>query len=137
MPYVAHDSHVSSDSDLPRGGLLPLENTHALESIVAAVSELMRVPVESVVQRGAARPLALWTARAHTHVPTSGIARHFGVTRQAVYRVANEAGPRSEMVSRMVGDPRFPGLRWRDPRLGGFRGTQWGSSLTPRTHSGG
>ncbi len=133
--YVARDPHVTSDSDLPRGGLLLLEEEQALESIVAAVSELMRLPVEAVAQRGAARTLAFWAARAHTRIPEKQIARHFGVTRQAVYRVANEPGVQSELVAQVARDPRFPGLRWRDSRLGGLRSTQWGASLTTRTHS--
>ena len=134
--YAKHDDRVSDRAGLPRGGRLSLAGERALSLIEAAVSEVLRLPVVALRGRGPARRLAICAAREHTRLSVTVIARHFGVSRQAVYGapVADSRGV--ALVERVAGAARFPGLRVEDARLRRRSGPRESAIAAPRVPGG-
>ncbi len=112
-----HDFHryVSGDPTVAiEGTLLPVADlglgADHVDAIAAAVTELLRVPFGSLSRRGPARTLWVRALRSLTDIPASVVARHVGLTSQAVRRVPARSTPTTRLVARLALDPRFPGL---------------------------
>lgn len=113
--YVSADPSVAVDgTELPRD-----RGTAAhLEEVRYAVSALTRTPLSELARRGPARSLLLRAARTSTAASTREIAAFASVSPATAASARPGLDPAVRLVSRVVGDPRFPPLddaplRWR------------------------
>jgi putative transposase len=104
--YVSADPSVHvQGTPLPRAG--GVVDRWALQ---AAVSELMRVPLTALSQRGDARRLWMQAVKELSDVPTAQLAKSLGVARSTLQRLPPPPSERLELILRIAGDPRFPGI---------------------------
>ena len=118
-------------TELPGWRLGRLRGPEAIRTLGFAVSAVTRTPVERLWQRGPARTLWIEACCVLGTAEVDQIARELEVDERTVQR-ARAARPSRhvELVGRVAGDPRFPGLLGGDLRLrqewGRYRArTEW------------
>lgn len=104
--------YVSADpSTCVEGTLLPAGPVDTSRwALQAAVSELLRVPLAALGQRGPARTLWLQCALALHEGSRTQLALALGVDRSTLRRLPPLSPTTLDRVLRVAGDPRFPGL---------------------------
>ena len=80
------------------------------EEVRGAVSELARAPFAAFARRGPARSALVGALKACTSLSQGAIGEFTGVSRTAVCQAAPFSLRQSALVTRIAGDPRFPGL---------------------------
>lgn len=110
-PHAYHH-YLSADPSVDQGGtLLPTGTDQApAEAVFAAVSELTRTPWEGLRVRGTPRRLVVSGLRLFTDLSVGEMAVAAGLNRSTVQRTPAQWTPATRVVSRVLGDPRFPGL---------------------------
>lgn len=126
--YVSGDPSVHVQGSEYPGGRLCTDRPD-LDALAAAVSEWARAPLSSLRQRGRARRTFIGAARALTSWPHAEIAAWARVHKAQISRTPPLSQKAAAAIARMIGDPRFPGLVHRDPRIRLTRGvgarTRW------------
>jgi len=117
--YVSSDPTVRVDgTPLPMPTDLLPAGPAAYQAIRHAVGESLRTPASLLRRRGPPRTLLLRSLVQLTGGPLAEIADFAGVHRRTVDRVEDRWDETARVVSRLVDDPRFPGLvEWDLPHL--------------------
>jgi hypothetical protein len=79
-------------------------------ALQAAVSEVTRTPLGAMKQRGRARRLWMQCTVALSDAPIAHLAQSLGVARSTLHRLPSAPPAHLELVLRVAGDPRFPGI---------------------------
>ncbi|MBW2256032.1 MAG: hypothetical protein JRI25_15725 [Deltaproteobacteria bacterium] len=115
--YVSADRHVDPDgTELPMAGQPLLPGERGLIALRVSVSAVMRAPIPLFGSRGPPRTALVHTAKALGSWSTREIADFTGLTLHAVRKVEAREDRLVRVVSRVAGDPRFPGLHTCDLR---------------------
>lgn len=115
--YVTADEHVAPGSDLPCNSYLAVDGSAAVRPVLAAVTELLRLPAAALRVRGPARTLAATVLSSRAGLPADEVAEVLALHPSTVRRLRPDQVPGVVQVVRVAGDRRFPGLYDQDLRL--------------------